>query len=76
MESGCWTERVFHHLGWARRPSPSSGEIEPSAELVVPDTFRHNGRVLVQKGIGSTELQPCGLNKPFAEIVYRPKDRS
>ena len=20
MESGCWTQGVFHHLGWAREP--------------------------------------------------------
>jgi hypothetical protein len=45
-ESGCWTERVFHHLGWARRPmTPTVGmtimaRLQPCRNVRAVEAFR------------------------------------
>jgi hypothetical protein len=55
--------------------TPGPGEIEASAELIMPDAVRRNGRVLIQKRIRCAKLQARRLSNPIAELIDRLKDR-
>ena len=56
--------------------SPGAGEVEASAELIVTDAIRCDGRVLIEKGIGHTKLQPERLSTLIGKFVDRAHDRS
>ena len=56
--------------------APRSSKIQPSTELVVPCNVRRNGRVLIQKRIGRTELPPRELSDTVGHLIDRPKNRS
>ena len=55
--------------------TPGPGEIEASAELVMPDAVRRNGRVLIQKRIRCPKLQALRLGKAIVKLIDRLKDR-